>query len=78
LIQWSEQPDPLATWEDITELQQRFPHAAAWGQAAFQEGGSVSDPPGVLTNRAQDGEEVQPIKRTRRPSTHYATQEWTT
>jgi hypothetical protein len=33
---------------------------------------------GVLTNRAQDGEEVQPIKRTRRPSTHYATQEWTT
>jgi hypothetical protein len=38
----------------------------------------VSDPLGVLTNQAQDGEEVQPIKRTRRPSTRYATKEWTT
>lgn len=27
LIQWSDQPDALATWEDVEELKQRFPRA---------------------------------------------------
>ena len=39
LIQWSDQPDALATWEDLEELKQRFPHAPAWGQAGFQGAG---------------------------------------
>ena len=34
--------ESLATWEDLKALQDRFPHAPAWGQAAFQEQGNVS------------------------------------
>ena len=39
LIQWSDVPVELATWEDTEALRQRFPAAPAWGQAASQEGG---------------------------------------
>jgi hypothetical protein len=34
--------ESLATWEDLKALKDRFPHAPAWGQAAFQERGNVS------------------------------------
>jgi hypothetical protein len=43
LVQWSGAPTSSATWEDMEELQQRFPHAPAWGQAGEQEGGNVSN-----------------------------------
>jgi hypothetical protein len=39
LVQWSGAPTSSATWEDMEELQQRFPSAPAWGQAGEQEGG---------------------------------------
>jgi hypothetical protein len=41
LINWSSTLDKLATWEDLVNLQQLFPHAPAWGQAGFYEWGSV-------------------------------------
>jgi hypothetical protein len=44
LIQWSQWPPKMATWEDVDTLQHRFPHAPAWGQAASQEGEVVSNP----------------------------------
>jgi hypothetical protein len=42
LVQWSGLSPSLATWEDVTHLQQRFPQAPAWGQAGFLHGGNVS------------------------------------
>ena len=43
LIQWSNLPRSLATWEDQEALQQRFPHAPAWGQAVSLRGGNVNN-----------------------------------
>jgi hypothetical protein len=33
----------MATWEDLEPLRQQFPKATAWGQAIFQERGSVTE-----------------------------------
>lgn len=41
LVQWSDLPTSLATWEEINDLRHHFPDAPAWGQAGFQGGGSV-------------------------------------
>lgn len=76
LIQWSDQAKPLATWEDLEELRQRFPRVPAWGQAGFQERGNVKGPghaigPGVATQ-----EECPPEKRRRQPAKCYASNEW--
>jgi hypothetical protein len=50
LIKWSSMPASMATWEDWTVLRERYPDAAAWGQAAFQGDGSVTPvPPGGTT-----------------------------
>lgn len=42
LIQWSVLPRSLATWEDLTSLKQRFPHAPTWGEAGSKGGEGVS------------------------------------
>jgi hypothetical protein len=44
LIQWSNLPRSLATWEDTEALQQRFPCAHAWGQADFVGEGMSASP----------------------------------
>lgn len=41
LVRWSDSPLGLSTWEDEAQLKQRFPRAAAWGQATSQEGGML-------------------------------------
>ncbi|VAI57406.1 hypothetical protein VPH35_110834 [Triticum aestivum] len=43
LVKWSGLPEDMATWEDKVTLQQNFPRAPAWGQAASKGGGIVSD-----------------------------------
>jgi hypothetical protein len=43
LVQWTQQPESLVTWEDAEALHQHFPAAPAWGQAASEDGGVVSD-----------------------------------
>jgi hypothetical protein len=43
LIQWSNLPRSLATWEDLEAIKQRFPRAPAWGQAVSPRGGNASD-----------------------------------
>lgn len=62
LIQWSGQPEALATWEDYEELRQRFPRAPSWGQAASQGGENVS----TGADRTDPQEEAQRAKRNRR------------
>jgi hypothetical protein len=42
LVQWSNLPRSLATWEDAEALRQRFPRAPAWGQAGLRQGENVS------------------------------------
>ena len=42
LIQWSNLPRSLATWEDLEAIKQRFPRAPAWGQASSLQGENVS------------------------------------
>lgn len=39
LIKWSHMPTSLATWENLVDLQRRFPKAPAWGQAGSFAGG---------------------------------------
>jgi hypothetical protein len=36
LVHWSGSAPKDANWEDIDDLKRRFPHAPAWGQAAFK------------------------------------------
>ncbi|WVZ96943.1 hypothetical protein U9M48_042522 [Paspalum notatum var. saurae] len=43
LVQWSQMPESLATWEDTQALKQQFPRAAVWGHPASQDGGNVSE-----------------------------------
>ena len=42
LVQWSDLPSSLDTWEDLSDLQRRFPVAPSWGQAGPQEGVNVT------------------------------------
>jgi hypothetical protein len=44
LVQWSEWPEHLTTWEDEQALKLTFPAAPAWGQAGSQGGRNVTVP----------------------------------
>jgi hypothetical protein len=61
LVQWSGQPESLATWEDSEDLKRRFPYAPAWGQAGLQGEGNVStddrDPLAVAHREKRDRKE---------------------
>lgn len=85
LIQWSSLPASLATWEDEAQLRARFPHAAAWGQAAFggegnviptstQSSGTVTDTTAPPSTEAQ----LAPARptRLRRPNTRLNPDVW--
>ncbi|KAK1692513.1 hypothetical protein QYE76_009210 [Lolium multiflorum] len=71
LVQWSGKPESMATWEDLESLQQKFPHASAWGQADCQERGDVNDLPspankeGTVTTEAK---EARPRRQTKTPA----------
>jgi len=73
-VQWSGQPEALATWEDYDDLKRRFPQAPVWGQAGSQGRENVSidtdadvwDPSAV----------VQREKRARQESTRYSSKDW--
>jgi len=43
LVQWSNLPPELSTWEDEEALKQEFPRAPAWGQAVAKGGRDVTD-----------------------------------
>lgn len=85
LIQWSDQAETLATWEDLDELHQRFPRAPAWGQAVFQEKGNVTTstspkPMKEMTTSAGEGADdtgwAERARRVRQPSNRYSSSDW--
>lgn len=58
LVQWSHSVPDEATWEDLEDLQTRFPAALAWGQANCQGKGIVSEPEGMTKpSIVDDGEQ---------------------
>jgi hypothetical protein len=71
LVQWSEWPPEMATWEDADSVHQRFPCASAWGQAGFQQPGNVTSPEdqGVLGGPRRSS---KPIKK----NPHFSSSEW--
>jgi hypothetical protein len=75
LIQWSQLPEQLLTWEDQQALQQFFPDAPAWGQAEFK-GGNVSS--SVLTSPSPSNIDTDPRRSSRRkqPSTRTSGPMW--
>lgn len=62
-----------ATWEDMVDLQTRFPHAPSWGQAGFKSGclsglhqGGLEDSRGDTTtpsNQTNKNKMVEPKKK---------------
>jgi hypothetical protein len=76
-VQWSSTATRDITSEDKLELEQCFPVAPAWGQAATQEGGDVTNPVlpdndmGFIQTRARP-------KRLIQPNHHHVGPEWTT
>ena len=72
LVQWSGQPEELATWEDHDDLKRRFPRAPAWGQVGIQGRGSVS----ADTDGPGPEEAAQREKRARKESLRYSSKEW--
>jgi hypothetical protein len=65
LVQWSGQPEALATWEDYDELK-------LWGQASFQERGNVNDP----TDDGRLEAEAQRERRQRKESKRYPARDY--
>jgi hypothetical protein len=87
LVQWSEWPEHLATWEDKQALKLTFPVTLAWGQAGSQGGRNVmvpvtSEPEDIAKGGGKAGDQVVeneaqtwPKRRTR-PSSRYQGLEW--
>lgn len=76
LVQWSGQPESLATWEDFDELKQRFPRSPAWGQAVAQGRGNVSTDPNDPKDPGPHTV-AQRERRARRESQRYPASTWT-
>ena len=69
LIQWSNLPRSLATWEDLEFLRQQLPHATVWNRLGAQGRGSVTAGPTTVASPAPNVEGgVGPqLRRSNRP-----------
>ena len=87
LVQWSNLPPSLATWEDTEALRQLFPCAPVWGQAGLHRGGDVSvtkeanqegDPAPERVTGSVNQAEPEPRKgsRVRRTNVRFGGDEW--
>lgn len=74
VLRWTDSTDDLATWEDFEMTKQLFPRAPAWGQAASQHRGIVSDAE-AQERQAGDNSYKRPIRKPRRPA-RLAGPEW--
>lgn len=82
LVRWSHMPPALSTWEPLEALRQQFPRAPAWGHAAAQEEGNVSDGQATPTkevlgsNDKQEAVEAARPKRKTEPNRMLSGPEW--
>jgi transposase InsO family protein len=82
LIQWSNSDAALATWEDEEDLRDRFPEAAAWGQAAVQGEDNVRTSARKMQDKdaeglSQEEDDVRRmVRRDRRPNQRVSGAEW--
>lgn len=83
LVRWSGADETQDTWEDLQDLQRRFPEAATWGQVASEETGGVSDPNNRLAELDASvhdrGKQVHQPRRTNRvqkPNHKFAGPQW--
>ncbi|CAO2169811.1 unnamed protein product [Urochloa humidicola] len=72
LVKWSNWPLEMATWEDAVALQQQFPFAPAWGQAASQPGGNASS----HQEESAEANGPQAISRPRKRNPRVTGEEW--
>lgn len=73
LVQWSGQPETLATKEDQDDLKRHFPRAPAWGQAGRQVRGNVNS-----DNDSRDPHAVaEREKREHKESSRFPSKDWT-
>jgi len=72
-VSWSGMDPKLSTWEDTEALQQRFPAAPAWGQAAPQAVGDVGTP--AIDDKEEDGGLRRSV-RERQPNVKLSGPEW--
>jgi len=86
LIQWSNLPRSLATWEDLEFLRQQFPRATIWDRLGAQGRGSVTTGPSTVLRPAQESEEgaqdsgpqLRRSNRPKLPNQRIIGEEWTT
>jgi hypothetical protein len=83
LIQWTNLPPQLSTWEDEEALRQDFPWAPAWGQAVSQEGEIVTSAGTAAEDHEDQVEEGAPLddgprdsKRASKPNKRYIWPDW--
>ena len=77
LVQWSQMPPSLATWETLEPLK-RFLRAPAWGHAGSKGGGIVSTSsmaPVIHSDEASTSEQARPV-RERQPTVRLSGPEW--
>ena len=86
LIQWSNLPRSLATWEDLEFLRQQFPRTTIWDRLGAQGRGSVTTGPSTVPRPAQESEEgaqdsglqLRRSSRPKLPNQRITGEEWTT
>jgi transposase InsO family protein len=77
LVRWKGLSDDLATWESRDDLQRRFPHDPAWGQAGSQGEGNVTDLAKDVAFEAS-GKQRRRLRRAGRRPARVNGPEWTT
>ncbi|XP_066392730.1 uncharacterized protein [Miscanthus floridulus] len=77
LVQWSQMPPSLATWETLEHLKQRFRRAPAWGHAGSKGGGIVNTAPAIHQDEPSTSEQARPV-RERWPNARLSGPEWRT
>jgi hypothetical protein len=74
LVRWSGAEPALDTWEDEVALRQRFPTAAAWGQASSHGGGNVSSASNSSTEKTPA--EPRTSRRPHKPNPKFVGRDW--
>jgi transposase InsO family protein len=74
LVRWSGAEPALDTWEDEVALRQRFPSAAAWGQASSHGGGNVSRAGNSSTEKTPA--EPRTSRRPHKPNPKFVGHDW--